>query len=252
MSRLDDRVAVVTGGASGIGRAIAKELAGDGAVVILADYDAVGAHRAAESLARGTGKVFAHSLDVSRDTEVMRFVDIVLEEWDHIDVLVNAAGVFRFGTVTDTSLEVWQEIMAVNLTGTFLTSRAVLPSMIGRNSGSIINVSSSTGAYLAGPGSAAYVTSKGAVAMLTKAMAIDYAKHNVRVNAICPGPTDTPMIRGIFQEGDGGAELVRTIPLGRMAQAEEMAKVVAFLASDDASFMTGALINVDGGQTAGI
>ena len=143
-------------------------------------------------------------------------------------------------------------MIATNLTGTYLCSRAVLPHMIRRGGGSIVNMSSSTGAHDAAGNSAAYVASKGGVALLTKAMAIDHAKDNVRVNAIAPGPTDTPMLRDNVTEEFLKKFVLDTIPMKRLAQPSEMAAAVLFLASDEASFITGAVFPVDGGQTAQI
>jgi NAD(P)-dependent dehydrogenase (short-subunit alcohol dehydrogenase family) len=151
--------------------------------------------------------------------------------------------------VLETDYEVWQRVMQVNLTGVYLCSRAALPSLIARGGGSIINVSSSTGAHDAAANTAAYVTSKGGVTLLTRAMAIDHAKDHIRVNAIAPGPTDTPMLRQNLTPAAIQA-FAETFPMKRLGQPSELANAVLFLASDEAAFVTGAILAVDGGQTA--
>jgi meso-butanediol dehydrogenase/(S,S)-butanediol dehydrogenase/diacetyl reductase len=154
-----------------------------------------------------------------------------------------------FGSALETDEKTWNRVMAVNLSGTFWCCKAVLPQMIKRGGGSIINVSSSTGAHDAKGNTVAYVTSKGGVALMTKAMAIDHAKANVRINALCPGPTDTPMLRSVLSLEQMDA-FAATFPMGRMGRPEELAYAALFLASDEASFVTGAMMAVDGGQTA--
>lgn len=178
-------------------------------------------------------------------------VEATLNAYGGIDILFNGAGILRFGTVLTTDETVWNQVMAINLTGTFLCCKAVLPHMIKRGGGSIINVSSSTGAHDAAKNTVAYVTSKGGVALLTKAMAIDHAKDRVRVNALCPGPTDTPMLREVLSPQELEA-FAATFPMGRLGQPEELAYTALFLASHESSFVTGALLAVDGGQTAEI
>jgi len=172
-----------------------------------------------------------------------------LDAYGGIDILVNAAGILKFGTVLDTGEEDWNRMLSINLTGTFFCCKAALPHLIKRGGGSIINISSSTGAHDAGPNAAAYVTSKGGVAALTRAMAVDHAKDNIRVNALCPGPTDTPMLRKVFSP-EKLKEFASTFPMKRLGRPEELAHAALFLASDESSFVTGALLAVDGGQTA--
>jgi meso-butanediol dehydrogenase / (S,S)-butanediol dehydrogenase / diacetyl reductase len=164
-------------------------------------------------------------------------------------VLMTAAGVLGFGSVVETEPEEWSRVIGVNLTGTYLCARSAIPRMIERGGGSIVTVSSSTGAHDAAPGTAAYVASKGGVAMLTKAISVDHAKQGVRANAIAPGPTDTPMLGGVMTPQELRA-FGEAMPIGRLAQPEELAAAALFLASDEASYVTGAVFAVDGGQTA--
>jgi NAD(P)-dependent dehydrogenase (short-subunit alcohol dehydrogenase family) len=172
-----------------------------------------------------------------------------MEAYGPIDILFNGAGILAFGTILDTDETTWQRVLSVNLTGTYLCSRAVLPHMIARGGGSIINSSSSTGAHDAAGNTAAYVASKGGVTLLTRAMAIDHAADNVRVNAIAPGPTDTPMLRENLSPAALEA-FETTFPMKRLARPEELAHVALFLASDESSFVTGCVLAADGGQTA--
>jgi NAD(P)-dependent dehydrogenase (short-subunit alcohol dehydrogenase family) len=176
-------------------------------------------------------------------------VERTVHSYGRIDVLFNNAGVLFTGTVLDTGLEDWSRVMDINLTGTFLCSKAVLPHMIEGGGGSIINMTSSTGAHDAAAGIAAYVASKGGVALLTRCMAIDHAEQGVRVNALAPGPTDTDMLRDNLTAEQLEA-FQNTFPMRRLGRPEELAAAALFLASDEASFVTGAIIAVDGGQTA--
>jgi meso-butanediol dehydrogenase/(S,S)-butanediol dehydrogenase/diacetyl reductase len=247
--RLKGKVAIITGGGSGIGRATAELFAREGASVVVADYNADAGQEAVQAIRDAGGDALFFEVDVSDRAQVQQMVQATLDAYGGVDVLFNNAGVLIFGTVLDTDEASWNRLMSINLTGVFLCSRAVLPHMIARGGGSIINTSSSTGAHDAAGNSAAYVASKGGVALLTKAMAIDHAGDNVRVNAIAPGPTDTPMLRGSFS-AEELVDFAATFPMKRLGHPEELAQAALFLASDEASFVTGCVLAADGGQTA--
>jgi NAD(P)-dependent dehydrogenase (short-subunit alcohol dehydrogenase family) len=237
---------VVTGGASGIGRAIAEAFCREGAFVLVADLSGERAGQAAVAMRDAGGAAEACAVDVRDPADV----DTMTRRMDgRLDVLVCTAGLFVGGTAEATSLEDWRRVIDVNLTGTFLCTRAAIPVMRTGGGGSIVTIASSTGAHDAVPNAVAYVASKGGVAMLTKALAVDHASEGIRVNCIAPGPTDTPMLRGIMDEA-GRRAFGETLPIRRLGQPAEFAGAALFLASDDAAFVTGAVLAVDGGQTA--
>jgi NAD(P)-dependent dehydrogenase (short-subunit alcohol dehydrogenase family) len=251
---LSGRTAIVTGGTSGIGRATAELLAGAGANVAITGRDET---RGAEVLDRvrelGAGALFVRA-DVRSAADCERTVGDTLEAFGRVDVLVNNAGVYQGNTALGCSEEEWDRQLDTNLKGTFLMSRAVLPHMIERGSGSIVNNASDWG-LVGGAEAVAYCASKGGVVLMTKAMAIDHGPQGIRINAVCPGDTDTPMeTLDAEQHGIPWDEYVAVNsqrPLGRMGAPEEVARAIVFLASDDASFITGAALAIDGGATAG-
>ena len=253
MGRLEGKVALITGGAGAIGQATARRFASEGASVIVADRDASRAEALAAAL-RDTGtNAMGIAVDVTSERSVRSLVDRATAAYGRIDILFTCAGVLVTGTVTETSLADWQRSLDVNLTGPFLASRHVLPVMIANGGGSIVHMSSTAG--LVGETSiAAYCASKGGVLMLARQMALDYARQGVRVNVICPGWIDTPFNDPAIEAAGGKDSLLpfvdQMVPIGRQGTPEEVADVVAFLASDDARLMTGSVVTVDGGLTA--
>ena len=247
--RLPSQVALITGAASGIARAVAIRFAQEGAAVMVADADERGGMDTAGKVRASGGRALFARLDVSQPEQVSQVVQRTVFELGDLHILFNGAGILSYGTALETTEEAWNRMMAVNLTGTFLCARAALAHMVEKRRGVIINVASTTGSHDACAHAAAYVTSKGGVTLLTRSMAIDYARQGIRVNAICPGPTDTPMLRNALTPQEMEA-FARTFPMNRLGRPEEIAGAALFLASEDASFVTGAILHVDGGQTA--
>jgi NAD(P)-dependent dehydrogenase (short-subunit alcohol dehydrogenase family) len=247
--RLPSQVALVTGAGSGIARAVAIRFAREGAAVAVADASESGGQETVEQIRACGGKALFARLDVSQPDQVSEVVQHAIDELGDLHILFNGAGILTYGTALETTEEAWNRMLAVNLTGTFLCSKAALAHMVVKARGVIINVASTTGSHDACAHAAAYVTSKGGVTLLTRSMAIDYAKRGIRVNAICPGPTDTPMLRNALTPEELEA-FAKTFPMNRLGRPEEIAGAALFLASEDASFVTGAILHVDGGQTA--
>jgi NAD(P)-dependent dehydrogenase (short-subunit alcohol dehydrogenase family) len=253
MMRLQDRVALVTGGTSGIGEATAILFAKEGASVVITGRNQERGQQVRDRISRGGGKSIFVPADVRKAKECSRAIDQTIHTFGQLDILFNNAGVFYPHTALDCSEEEWDAQIEVNLKGTFLMSKFALPGMIRRGRGVIINNSSGWG-IAGGDSAVAYCASKGGVVLLTKAMAIDHGRQGIRVNCICPGDVDTPMLpqdarmRGLkWQDYLAGCA---NRPLGRIGTSEEIAKAALFLACDDSSFMTGAALVVDGGGTA--
>jgi len=253
MGRLEGKVALITGGAGAIGQATARRFAADGATVVVADRDAAGAEAVAGALRDGGAQAIGLAVDVTSEASVIALVAQATATYGRIDILFTCAGVLVSGSVTQTSLPDWQRTLDVNLTGPFLASKHVVPVMIANGGGSIVHMSSTAG-LVGETAIAAYCASKGGVLMLARQMALDFARQGVRVNVICPGWIDTPFNDPAI-EAAGGKEALSPfvdlmVPLGRQGSPDEVADVVAFLASDDARLMTGSIVTVDGGLTA--
>jgi NAD(P)-dependent dehydrogenase (short-subunit alcohol dehydrogenase family) len=247
--RLKGKVAVVTGAGSGIGEACALLFAREGAQVVLADFNGAAAEQATKTIRQGGGEAISLAVDVADAKQAAAMVHAAETKYGRVDALVNAAGVLFYGTILETDDAAWERVMNINLKGTFLCCRAVVPIMIKQERGAIVNFSSTTGAHDACAHAVAYVTSKGGVAAFTRAVSIDHARQGIRINAICPGPTDTPMLRAAMNTAQL-AEFADSFPAGRLGKPEEIAQAALFLASDESSFVTGSMLFVDGGQTA--
>jgi len=251
--QLSGKVAIVTGGASGIGRATALLLAREGAAVAVVDVNRESGESVAAEIAAAAGRATFIAADVTSAVGCREIAERTLRELGHIDILFNNAGITRRATVLDLAEEDWDRVMAVNVKSIYLLSREAIPHMRKQGAGAIINTASGWG-LAAGPRAAVYCASKGAVVLLTKAMAIDHGPH-IRVNCVCPGDTDTAMLHNEAQqlredETRFLAESARR-PLGRVGRPEEIAQAVLYLASDASSFVTGTALVVDGGGLAG-
>jgi NAD(P)-dependent dehydrogenase (short-subunit alcohol dehydrogenase family) len=251
--RLRDKVALISGAAAGIGRAAALLFAREGASVAIADINRAG-ESVAEEIVRSGGQAIFEQVDVTWAVDCQRAVERTLHEFGGIHVLFNNAGIMRRASVVELSEEDWDRVMAVNVKSIFLMSRQVIPIMAKAGGGSIVNTASGWG-LVGGPRAAVYCASKGAVVLLTKAMAIDHGPEKIRVNCICAGDTDTGMLRNEAQQlGEREhiflADSARR-PLGRIGKPEEIAQAALYLASDASSFVTGTALVVDGGGLAG-
>ncbi|GIH67986.1 2,3-dihydro-2,3-dihydroxybenzoate dehydrogenase [Sphaerimonospora thailandensis] len=255
---MEDKVAVVTGAAGGIGAAVVRELARRGTVVAAVDRAAEPLREIADKLAAGGLRVEAFPADISDRSAVDAVVDTVERRLGPVEFLVNGAGVLRLGELRDLDDRDWADTFAVNAHGVFFVSRTVASRMMSRRRGAIVTVASNA-AYTPRAGMGAYGASKAAAVMITKTLGLEVARHGIRCNVVAPGSTDTPMLRGMWRDEadragtlEGRPEAFRVgIPLGRIAQPENIADAVTFLLSDDASHITLHTLTVDGGATLG-
>lgn len=251
--RLAGKVAIVTGGGSGIGRATALLFAQEGARVVVADYAPEGGQETVRMIQQRGGEALFVESDVSNAEDMQRLVQTTVDTYGRIDILVNNAAVTIPASVVDATEEVWDKTMDIDLKGVFLLSKYAVPHMINGGGGSVINMASMCG-LVASPNQAPYSAAKGGVVALTRQMAIDYARYNIRVNGIAPSEVRTPMFLGFINRAPDPEkkvqELVARIPMGRVAEPEEIARAALFLASDESSYITGVTLPVDGGLTA--
>ena len=244
---LDGKVAIVTGGSSGIGEAIMKTYLGHGAKVAIVDVDEEGLQETEKELAKFEDKVLLIKGDVTKVDNVKKVVDETVEKWKKIDVLVNNAGVGTISSLMEMTEEEWDYVLDINLKGMFLFTREVAKVMIEQREGCVINLSS-INEEVPLAGEIHYCVSKGGVKMLTRTTALELAPYNIRVNSIAPGMTETALTEEILVIPELRSAVLHQIPLGRIGRPEDIAKVAVFLASDYASWVTGATIYVDGGM----
>ncbi len=246
---LTGEVAIVTGGAKGIGKGIAKGLAEYGAKVVIFDIDAESANETVEEIKKMGGYAVFKKVDVTKTDEVNKAVSEVLDEFGKIDILVNNAGTVVRKSVLDTTDQDWDKVINLNLKGAFLCARAVGPSMIKRRKGKIINIGS-VSSFLGHPDHAAYGASKGGIRILTKVLAVEWGKYGINVNGIAPGYVKTPMTEDYLRVKRNYESIVSKIPLNRVAVPEDLIGPVVFLASKASDYISGHMLLVDGGRTA--
>lgn len=251
--RLASKIAIITGSGSGIGHEAAKLFASEGAAVIVADRDLAAAERVAGEITAAGGKATPHKVDVSKEAEVKAMVEKAVADHGRLDILVNNAGFGFAGTVVNTSEADWDVLMAVNVKGVFFGCKHAIPVMEAQGGGVIVNTASAV-ANIGITDRAAYVASKGAVAALTRAMAIDHVAAKIRINCVAPGTIETPYFTEIFAKSPNAAELRRGLEqrqaMERLGQPIEIARAMLFLASEESSFCTGTTLTADGGWTA--
>lgn len=256
---LSGKVAIVSGGSLGIGRATAELLAAQGASVVLCGRRQEAVDDAVAAITSAGGKAIGVAADVSNSADAERIVRTAVESFGAVDILVNSAGIQTYGTVVETSEELWDKVFDINVKGIYLLAHFAIPEMEKRGGGAIINVSS-VQAFQSQKQVAAYTATKGAINALTRAMALDHAEQKIRVNTICPGSIDTPMLRHSADMFRGEGESVDDVvnawggahPIGRVGTGRDVAELICFLASDRATFITGGEFKVDGGLTAQI
>lgn len=254
MTQLNGKIAIVTGGGSGLGRAMALRFASDGARVIAADLNEAGARetaRLATEQGASADQVVARALDVTNEQACSALVDATLAEHGKLDVMVANAGIGTFGPIASLSLADWQRVLDVNLTGVFLCAKYAFRAMQ-QEGGGVILATASVAGLEGTPNLGAYGPAKAGVIQLVKTIALEGARHNIRANALCPVWTTTPLVDALVAENPerGMERLRRMVPLGRLGQPEDVASVAAFLASDEASFISGIAMPIDGGHTA--
>jgi NAD(P)-dependent dehydrogenase (short-subunit alcohol dehydrogenase family) len=243
--RLQDRVAVITGGGSGIGLASVRRLAAEGARVVVGDLDPDAGKRAADEV----DGLFVQT-DVTSESDVQRLFDSAVEAYGGLDVAFNNAGISPpdDDSILTTGLDAWRRVQEVNLTSVYLCCKAALPHMLTRGKGSIINTASFVAVMGAATSQISYTASKGGVLSMSRELGVQFARQGIRVNALCPGPVNTPLLKELFaKDPERAARRLVHVPLGRFAEPEELAAAVAFLASDDSSFITASQFLVDGG-----
>ena len=248
--RLKDKVAIITGAASGIGKATAKLFAEHGAKVVVADIDKDGGSQIVTQIQNGGNEAIFVETDVTLKVDTEKMVAQTVETYGKLDILFNNAGIAMRLPVAELPEEDWHRCLDVNLTGVFLCAKAAIPAMLKNGCGSIINMSSIYGVVGADV-RAAYVASKGGVTNLTRGMALDYAENNIRVNCICPGFVETPLVAGVIKTPEEYQTLADKHPMRRLGQPEEIAYGALYLASDESAFVTGIALPIDGGYTAG-
>ncbi len=248
--RLEGKVALITGAASGMGRSAAELFAGEGARVVVSDV--VDGHAVVDTIRAAGGDATFVLADVSRADDCDAMVRAAMHTYGALHVLYNNAGIFPDddGGVLDTPESTWQRVMEINLKGVWLGCRAGIPAMLASGGGSIVNVASFVALMGAATAQIAYTASKGGVLSMTRELAIEYGRQGIRANSLCPGPIETPLLAELLSDPARRARRLVHIPMGRLGRAEELAKAALFLASDDSSFMTGASLVVDGGITA--
>jgi NAD(P)-dependent dehydrogenase (short-subunit alcohol dehydrogenase family) len=252
MGRLDGKVALITGGASGMGMVASKLFATEGAQVVLSDVSDDAGEAVAEGIRSDGGSATYVHADVSNEDDARAMVDASVRTYGRLDVLYNNAGVMlsEDGSVHSTDASIWDTTLAINVKGVAHGCKYGIPAMIDSGGGSIVNVASFVAWMGAATSQTAYTASKGAVLAMTREIAVEYARKGVRCNALCPGPIDTPLLAELLSDPARRQRRFVHIPMGRLGQAEELAKAALFLASDDSSYMTGASLIVDGGITA--
>ena len=249
MKRFADRVAIVTGGASGIGRAAALQLAAEGAEVVVADIDMDGAEKVAREICGDGGSARPGHVDVTNANTAVALIEETLARHSHIDILVSNAGWDRAKPFVDTDEEFWDRVIDVNFRGHLVMTKAVVPAMIERGYGRIVTVASDAG-RVGSTGEVVYSGAKGGVIAFTKGLAREVARSGINVNCVAPGLTDTPLLTGISEGAEKlMAAIVRSIPLGRVGRPDEVARAILFFASPDADYITGQTLSVNGGLT---
>jgi NAD(P)-dependent dehydrogenase (short-subunit alcohol dehydrogenase family) len=250
--RFEGKVAVLTGAALGIGRAAAVAFAAEGAKVAVLDLNEAEGEQTLRQIRDAQGEANFFRTDISKEAEVRGTLERVASDWGRLDILVNNAGIYFQANALDTTLETWEKVLAVNLTGAFLCTKYAVQQMVKNGGGAVVNVASEAG--LVGiKGQVAYNVSKGGLIALTRSCAVDFAEFGVRVNSICPGTTDTPLVQAAVQRAPDPAAARRALescrPLDRLGRPEEIAAAILFLASGEAGYATGAILSVDGGYT---